>query len=225
MLFDWLVTKRVMAQNPAHAVYGSKYLAKRCRTPALASDVARAARLHPRQHAQGSARPRAHRRHDLHLRKRHHRNEHRGPYTQGRRVWTGLHENGGKRYDVPCHYTSEQHLLEYVAATDIAWEHDSPLFRNTGRNTGAAELSMNRFTSLLECLAEHGLINGERIGIDASTMEVNSALRSVVRRDSGEGYGELLSRMAQETGIETSTIAARTWRTSQSMRWISTPAR
>ena len=40
------------------------------------------------------------------------------------------------------------------------------------------------FTWVLERLAEHGLIKGERIGVDASTMEANAALRTIVRRDS-----------------------------------------
>jgi transposase len=61
------------------------------------------------------------------------------------------------------------------------------------------------FTWVLERLAEHGLIKGERIGVDASTMEANAALRTIVRRDSGEGYREMLSRMAKESGIETPT--------------------
>jgi len=61
------------------------------------------------------------------------------------------------------------------------------------------------FTWVLERLAEHGLIKGERIGIDASTMEANAALRTIVRRDSGEGYHEMLTRMARESGIETPT--------------------
>src|SRR3984893_17002178 len=54
-------------------------------------------------------------------------------------------------------------------------------------------------------LAEHGLIKGERIGVDASTIEANAALRTIIRRDSGEGYREMLTRMAQESGIETPT--------------------
>ena len=61
------------------------------------------------------------------------------------------------------------------------------------------------FTWVLERLAEHGLIKGERIGVDASTMEANAALRTIVRRDSGEGYREMLTRMAKESGIETPT--------------------
>ena len=61
------------------------------------------------------------------------------------------------------------------------------------------------FTWVLERLAAHGLIKGERIGVDASTMEANAALRTIVRRDSGEGYREMLARMARESGIETPT--------------------
>jgi transposase len=39
---------------------------------------------------------------------------------------------------------------------------------------------------VLQRLAEHGLIKGDRIGVDASTMEANAALRTIVRRDTGE---------------------------------------
>jgi hypothetical protein len=79
---------------------------------------------------------------------------------------------------------------------------------------------------VLQRLAEHGLIQGERIGVDASTMEANaalrappgppsrpwsprgtgsSALRSIVRGDTGEGYQAMLARMAAESGIATPT--------------------
>jgi transposase len=61
------------------------------------------------------------------------------------------------------------------------------------------------FAWVLERLAEHGLIKGERIGVDASTMEANAALRAIVRRDSGESYREMLKRLAVESGIATPT--------------------
>src|SRR5215216_441790 len=63
------------------------------------------------------------------------------------------------------------------------------------------------FGWVLQRLAERGLIKGERIGVDASTMEANAALRAIVRRDTGEGYREMLTRMAEESGIETPTVA------------------
>ena len=61
------------------------------------------------------------------------------------------------------------------------------------------------FAWVLARLAEHGLIKGDRIGVDASTMEANAALRAIVRRDTGEGYRAMLERMAQESGIATPT--------------------
>src|SRR5437660_3252250 len=61
------------------------------------------------------------------------------------------------------------------------------------------------FAWVLGRLAEHGLIKGDRIGVDASTMEANAALRAIVRREDGEGYREMLERLAEESGIATPT--------------------
>jgi transposase len=63
------------------------------------------------------------------------------------------------------------------------------------------------FTWILQVLATADLIAGKTIGIDATTLEANAALRSIVRRDSGETYQEFLTRLAQASGIETPTRA------------------
>src|SRR3546814_10382865 len=62
------------------------------------------------------------------------------------------------------------------------------------------------FGWVLALVAGHDLVKGERIGVDGSTMEANAALRTIVRRDNGETYREMLVRMAQESGIDTPTI-------------------
>src|SRR3954451_6929414 len=61
------------------------------------------------------------------------------------------------------------------------------------------------FAWVLGRLAEHGLIKGDRIGIDASTMEANAALRTIVRRADGATYRAMLERLAEESGIATPT--------------------
>jgi len=61
------------------------------------------------------------------------------------------------------------------------------------------------FTWVLGVIAEKGLLQGKTLGIDATTLEANAALRSIVRRDSGESYQEFLTKLAQESGIETPT--------------------
>ena len=63
------------------------------------------------------------------------------------------------------------------------------------------------FTWILQVLATTDLVTGQTIGIDATTLEANAALRSSVRRDSGETYQEFLTRLAQASGIETPTRA------------------
>jgi transposase len=61
------------------------------------------------------------------------------------------------------------------------------------------------FGWVLKLLAEKGLLKGKTVGIDGTTLEANAALRSIVRRDTGEGYQEFLTRLAQESGIATPT--------------------
>jgi transposase len=61
------------------------------------------------------------------------------------------------------------------------------------------------FQWVLAVLAEKKLLKGTTIGVDATTLEANAALRSIVRRDTGERYEEFLTRLAKESGIETPT--------------------
>jgi len=61
------------------------------------------------------------------------------------------------------------------------------------------------FTWVLAVLAKEKLVRGETLGIDATTLEANAALRSIVRRDSGESYEAFLTRLAQASGIATPT--------------------
>lgn len=63
------------------------------------------------------------------------------------------------------------------------------------------------FTWILQCLGAAGLVKGKTIGIDATTLEANAALRSIVRRDSGESYEEFLTKLAKASGIGTPTRA------------------
>ena len=61
------------------------------------------------------------------------------------------------------------------------------------------------FTWILQRIADSGLLKGKTIGIDATTLEANAALKSIVRRDTGESYQEFLTALAKESGIETPT--------------------
>jgi len=61
------------------------------------------------------------------------------------------------------------------------------------------------FTWVFKVLSKDGLVLGGRIGVDASKMEANAALKTIVRRDTGENCRKMLLRVAKESGIESPT--------------------
>jgi len=64
------------------------------------------------------------------------------------------------------------------------------------------------FTWVQERLVAAELLTGRTVAIDATTLEANAAMRSIVRRDTGERYQEFLTRLAAAAGIKTPTREA-----------------
>jgi transposase len=58
------------------------------------------------------------------------------------------------------------------------------------------------FGLVLLALQEAGLVKGRTIGVDATTLEANAAMRSIVRRDTGQSYQAYLEQLAKNAGIE-----------------------
>jgi transposase len=64
------------------------------------------------------------------------------------------------------------------------------------------------FSWVLQRLAQGGLIKGKTIGVDSTTLEANAAMKSIVRRDTGENYMTYLKRLAEAEGIEAKDAAS-----------------
>jgi len=64
------------------------------------------------------------------------------------------------------------------------------------------------FTWVQQRLVEAGLLKGKTVAFDATTLEANAAMRSIVRRDTGDSYQEFLTKLAQASGIKTPTREA-----------------
>lgn len=73
------------------------------------------------------------------------------------------------------------------------------------RNRIDVQTHQAMFTWVLELLAKKKLLKGKTIGFDGTTLEANAAMRSIVRRDTGEGYDEYLTMLAKASGIDTPT--------------------
>jgi transposase len=89
----------------------------------------------------------------------------------------------------------------------IALDEYTPDHSTISRTRRLIDLDTHRevFGWVLGVLADRGLLKGKRIAIDATTLEANAAMRSIVRRDTGESYDEFLSGLAKASGIETPT--------------------
>lgn len=61
------------------------------------------------------------------------------------------------------------------------------------------------FRWVVRLLVKEGLLSGQTVSIDATTLEANAALKSIVRRDNGQSYEEYLKGLARAAGIENPT--------------------
>jgi len=97
--------------------------------------------------------------------------------------------------------------LSLKAFLGVALDAPAPDHSTISRTRRLVELETHAevFQFLLKVLANHGLVDGKTVGVDSTTLEANAAMRSIVRRDTGEGYQEFLTRLAKESGIETPT--------------------
>jgi transposase len=89
----------------------------------------------------------------------------------------------------------------------IALDEDTPDHSTISRTRRLIDLDTHAavFAWVLKVLARRGLIVGKRVAIDATTLEANAAMRSIVRRDTGASYEEFLTGLAKASGIETPT--------------------
>src|SRR5947207_1303446 len=84
---------------------------------------------------------------------------------------------------------------------------DPPDHSTTSRTRRLIDLETHRkvFTWVQQRLVDAELLHGKTIAIDATTLEANAAMRSIVRRDTEESYQEFLTGLAKASGIETPT--------------------
>src|SRR5215204_1321468 len=92
----------------------------------------------------------------------------------------------------------------------LGLEEKTPDHATISRTRRLIDLETHRavFTWVQQRLVAGGLLKGRTIAIDATTLEANAAMRSIVRRDTGESYQAFLTRLAETSGIKTPTREA-----------------
>jgi transposase len=92
----------------------------------------------------------------------------------------------------------------------IALDEAVPDHTTISRTRRLIDLETHRavFTWVQQRLVEAGLLKGKTVAIDGTTLEANAAMRSIVRRDTGESYQAFLTGLAEASGIKTPTREA-----------------
>jgi len=90
---------------------------------------------------------------------------------------------------------------------DCALTEETPNHSTISRTRRLYSVETHRavFRWVLKILGEEGLVEGKTVSIDATTLEANAALRSLVRRDTGQKYDDYLKDLAKAAGIENPT--------------------
>ena len=100
--------------------------------------------------------------------------------------------------------------LAIRAFVGLALDEHAPDHSTISRTRRLIDVETHRavFAWVHERLMGSGLLVGKTIGIDATTLEANAAMRNIVRRDSGETYPEFLKGLATASGVKTPTREA-----------------
>jgi transposase len=91
----------------------------------------------------------------------------------------------------------------------LAVDEASPDHSTISRTRRVIDLETHRavFTWVQQRLVAAGLLKGKTVAVDATMLEANAAMRSIVRRDTGASYQAFLTALAQASGIATPTRA------------------
>jgi transposase len=123
------------------------------------------------------------------------------PGTYFRMLMVGYFEGINSQRGIAWRCSDSLALREFLglAMSERAPDHSS---LTVIRQRLALELHEEVFAFVLRILIERGLYKGKTLAVDATMLEANAAMKSIVRRDSGEGWKKYIRRLAEEAGIE-----------------------
>src|SRR6516225_46242 len=93
----------------------------------------------------------------------------------------------------------------------LSWEEQTPDHSTLSKTRRRMNLGTHQavFRWVLKRLAAEGLVSGKNLGVDATTLEANAALKSIVRREDGASYDEHVTALMKTEGVEEPTPAQR----------------
>src|SRR4029453_13779403 len=98
------------------------------------------------------------------------------------------------------HRFGRRHCLGGRWLVGVGLDEETPDHSTISRTRRLIDVETHRkvFLWVLGLLADRGLLKGKTVGVDATTLEANAAMRSIVRRDNGASYEEFLTELAKQ---------------------------
>ena len=121
------------------------------------------------------------------------------PGTYFRMLLVGYFEGIGSQRGIAWRCSDSLSLRDFLA---IPFGEDSPDHSSLSviRNRLPLEVHAAVFQWILGLAAAQKLLKGKSVGVDSTTLEADAAMKSIVRRDTGEDWKEYLTRLMQEAG-------------------------
>ena len=123
------------------------------------------------------------------------------PGTYFRMLLIGYFEGIGSQRGIAWRCSDSLSLREFLG---IPLTEDSPDHSTLSVVRDRLPLEVHRevFTWVLRLLSEKKLVKGKTVGVDSTTLEANAAMKSIVRRDTGDDYETYVKQLMAEEGIE-----------------------
>jgi len=121
------------------------------------------------------------------------------PGTYFRMLLVGYFEGIGSQRGIAWRCSDSLSLREFLG---IGFTEETPDHSSLTRVRDRLPLEVHRavFQFVLQVADTKGLLKGKTVAVDATTLEANAAMKSIVRRDTGEDWQEYIKRLMQEAG-------------------------
>ena len=122
------------------------------------------------------------------------------PGTYFRMLLVGYFEGIGSQRGIAWRCSDSLSLREFLG---IPLTEDSPDHSSLSviRNRLPVAVHAQVFQWILQLAAAKKLLQGKTVAVDSTTLEANAAMKSIVRKDTGEDWQEYLTRLMQEEGL------------------------
>lgn len=122
------------------------------------------------------------------------------PGTYFRMLLVGYFEGIGSQRGIAWRCSDSLSLRKFlgIASTEDSPDHSS---LSVIRERLPTEVHKAAFAWVLKLAQDKGLLDGQVVAVDSTTLEANAAMKSIVRRDTGEDWQSYVTSLMRDAGV------------------------